>query len=103
MIHNDWLYLISVVSQEYITYAHNVQVIIGNSALFKCEIPSFVTDLVTVVSWSDHEKNEYFLSGSQSLGSVFLSIVLWDTRLAHMCQNVESARSLLIFPLPGPC
>ena len=68
-----------MVSQEYITEAHNVHVIIGNSALFKCEIPSFVTDLVTVVSWSDHEKNEYFLSGSQSLGSVSLSIVLWDT------------------------
>ena len=59
----------SVVSQQYIAETHNVHVIIGNSALFKCEIPSFVTDFVTVISWSDHEGNEYFLGNSQSMGN----------------------------------
>ena len=53
---------ISVVSQPYSTDAHKVYVIIGNSALVKCEIPSFVSDFVAVVSWVDNENNEYFPS-----------------------------------------
>ena len=53
---------ISVVSQPYSTDAHKVYVIIGNSALVKCEIPSFVSDFVAVVSWVDNENIEYFPS-----------------------------------------
>jgi hypothetical protein len=30
-------------------------VMVGNDALFKCQIPSFVSDLVTVESWTDSE------------------------------------------------
>ena len=30
-------------------------VIIGNDALFKCSIPSFVADFVTVTGWVDSE------------------------------------------------
>ena len=56
-----------VVSQEYITEAHNVHVIIGNVALVKCEIPSFVADFVSVVSWTDGHGNEFFLN-DRSLG-----------------------------------
>jgi hypothetical protein len=37
-----------------------VYVILGNSALLKCEIPSFVADFVSVVSWSDNQGQEYF-------------------------------------------
>ena len=52
-----------MVAQEYSTdAAHKVYVIIGNSALIKCEIPSFVSDFVNVVSWVDNEGNEYFPS-----------------------------------------
>ena len=39
---------------------HNVYVIIGNSALFKCEIPSFVADFVTIDSWNDNDGSQYF-------------------------------------------
>lgn len=35
--------------------ASNAYVIVGNTALIKCEIPSFVSDLVEVVSWEDEE------------------------------------------------
>ena len=42
------------------TDTHNVYVIKGNSALVKCEIPSFVADFVTVESWSDNMDNQYF-------------------------------------------
>ena len=30
-------------------------VMIGNDALFKCQIPSFVSDLVNIDSWIDSE------------------------------------------------
>ena len=34
-------------------------VILGNDALLKCDIPSFVADLVDVFGWFDNEGNEY--------------------------------------------
>ena len=46
---------------------HNVHVIIGNSALVKCEIPSFVADFVNVISWTDNQGTEFFPS-DQSMG-----------------------------------
>ena len=32
-------------------------VMVGNDAIFKCSVPSFVTDFVTVDSWVDSEGN----------------------------------------------
>ena len=32
-------------------------VIVGNDAIFKCSVPSFVTDFVSVDSWVDSEGN----------------------------------------------
>ena len=34
-------------------------VITGNDALLKCQIPSFVSDLVLVDGWVDSEGNEF--------------------------------------------
>ena len=53
--------LFSVVSQDYVTRVHEIDVILGNSGLLKCEIPSFVIDFVSVTSWIDDQGNEYFL------------------------------------------
>ena len=39
----------------------NEHIIIGNDALMKCEIPSFVSDIVQVHSWLDNEANEYYV------------------------------------------
>ena len=51
----------AVVSQDYSTDAdHKVYVIIGNSALIKCQIPSFVADFISVTSWVDNDGIEYF-------------------------------------------
>ena len=41
--------------QEYRTYVNQEHVIRGNDVLFKCDIPSFVTDIVLVQSWNDNE------------------------------------------------
>jgi len=38
----------------------NVHVILGNSALFSCNLPSFVVDLVSVDAWLDSEGEEFF-------------------------------------------
>ena len=52
---------VTVVSQTYSTDAqHKVYVILSNSALVKCEIPSFVADFVSVINWVDNNGVEYF-------------------------------------------
>ena len=50
------------------TESDNEYVILGNDALMKCEMPSFVSDLVQVQSWVDNEDNVY-LKDSHSFGS----------------------------------
>ena len=57
-----FLIFFTVVAQTYTTDAHKTYVILGNSALVKCEIPSFVADFVSVVSWIDNDQVEYFPS-----------------------------------------
>ena len=53
-------YCCAVVSQPYVTETHNTYVISGNSALFKCEIPSFVADFVSVEGWVGGDGQEFF-------------------------------------------
>ncbi|XP_050081297.1 cell adhesion molecule Dscam2 isoform X48 [Anopheles maculipalpis] len=50
----------AVVIQSYEAEADNEYVIRGNSAIMKCEIPSFVSDFVIVDLWSDSDGNEYY-------------------------------------------
>ncbi|KAK6620954.1 hypothetical protein RUM43_011253 [Polyplax serrata] len=49
-----------VVTQPYEAEADNEYVIRGNSAIMKCEVPSFVADFVTVEMWTDTEGNTYY-------------------------------------------
>jgi hypothetical protein len=48
-----------VVSQAYESEADNEYVIRGNSAIMKCEVPSFVADFVSVDLWTDSDGNNY--------------------------------------------
>ena len=59
-------------------------VIVGNDAIMKCKIPSFVADFVSVVSWQDAEGNEYFLSARTPQGKETISSVdlVLDLRLS---------------------
>ena len=43
------------------------QVMLGNDVLFKCSIPSFVADFVTVDGWVDSEGSGYS-AGQYELG-----------------------------------
>ena len=47
------------VRQTYETEADNEYVILGNSAIMKCEVPSFVSDLIEVSSWQDDSGHIY--------------------------------------------
>ena len=48
---------------------------VGNDAIFKCSIPSFVTDFVSVESWIDSEANN--LGGNVAgIFNASLSVIL---------------------------
>lgn len=63
------MFFIVVVSQDYVVETHNTYVIIGNGALFKCEIPSFVADFLQVHSWLDNTGQEYFAQTKSNEGT----------------------------------
>ena len=45
--------------QVYKTSGNEEYVIVGNDVLMRCNIPSFVADFVSVVSWEDSEGREF--------------------------------------------
>ena len=71
-----------VVSQDYSTRVSDVYVIIGNSALMKCDVPSFVADFVSVNSWINNQGEEYFSTNNNN-GIEFLNLKTWDTKKAN--------------------
>ena len=67
-------------TQIYKTSSIEEYVIIGNDALMKCIIPSFVTDWVSVVSWEGSEGDVHHRSGPP-LGN-------GDTGQAHSSRQI---------------
>lgn len=59
-------FIVVVIIQSYEAEADNEHVIKGNSAIMKCEIPSFVADFVAVDSWIDSNDQEYFREDNTS-------------------------------------
>lgn len=49
-----------MVSQFYDTDVNKAYVIRGNAAVLKCEIPSFVADFVSVVSWHTDQEETFY-------------------------------------------
>ena len=62
---------IAAVTQDYRTDTGIVYVIVGNSVLLKCEIPSFVADFVTLDSWIDNTGKEYFSGMNSNYGKIY--------------------------------
>ena len=58
-------FLLSVTNQRYEINISPESIIVGNDAIFRCSIPSFVSDFVSVDSWIDSEANNL---GSHLLG-----------------------------------
>ena len=62
---------ITVVSQDYnINVLPQNYVIKGNDAILKCEIPSFVADLIEVVSWVDNSAKDYAAKINNIMGKL---------------------------------
>ena len=51
--------MFAVSGQRYESDILRESVILGNEALFKCSIPSFVVDFVSVDGWEDTEGNSW--------------------------------------------
>lgn len=66
--------LYSVVIQPYEAEADNEYIIRGNSAIMKCEIPSFVADFVYVDSWEDSDENTYLYNNMSHSGSLIVAV-----------------------------
>ena len=45
-----------MVHQTYDVFVESEHVILGNDALLKCKIPSYVTDFVSVLEWVDESE-----------------------------------------------
>ncbi|CAH0555671.1 unnamed protein product [Brassicogethes aeneus] len=58
-VHSRDVNVRAVVTQYYEAQVYDVFVIKGNTAVFKCQIPSFVSDHVEIVSWQDTQGNQY--------------------------------------------
>ena len=69
----------TVVMQDYKAYVNQEHVIRGNDVLFKCDVPSFVADFVSVQSWAD---NEGVVHATHSQGNREICIRQLDIRSA---------------------
>lgn len=51
---------VQVVAQQYDTDVNKEYVIMGNSIILKCQVPSFVADFVDVLSWHTDENEDFY-------------------------------------------
>jgi hypothetical protein len=58
--------LAAVVSQDYETHVGQEYVIQGNDVILKCGFPSFVSDLLHIVSWEDDSGAVYYSQASKN-------------------------------------
>lgn len=70
------LSLFVVIIQSYEAEADNEYVIKGNSAIMKCEIPSFVADFVLVDSWIDSDGQEYYREDNSSTTTIYTILIV---------------------------
>ena len=52
--------MFSAVAQLYVTDVSQEYVMVGNDAILKCNVPSFVADFVSIVSWIDGEGMDFY-------------------------------------------
>lgn len=67
-----FILFLSVIHQSYEAEADNEYVIRGNSAIMKCEIPSFVADFVMITHWLDSSGISYYPNHDYGNGSIIL-------------------------------
>ena len=55
----------AVVAQDYATHVNPEYVIVGNSAVVKCGVPSFVADFVWIASWLEETSGQNYYHSPQ--------------------------------------
>lgn len=61
--------LFAVLAQDFKSHVSaETYVILGNDVVLRCDIPSFVVDMVTVVSWHDNEGNAFASNADAHIG-----------------------------------
>lgn len=63
-----------MVSQHYDTDVNKEYAITGNSAILKCQVPSFVADFVTILSWHTDKKEDIYPSENYGLNYDFSAL-----------------------------
>ncbi|XP_046962712.1 Down syndrome cell adhesion molecule-like protein Dscam2 isoform X25 [Vanessa cardui] len=59
-IHSRDVNVRAVVAQQYDTDVNKEYVIMGNSIILKCQVPSFVADFIEVLSWHTDENEDFY-------------------------------------------
>lgn len=68
-----------VVNQQYDPEVQNPAAFIGSNVLMKCNIPTFVKDYVSVISWLQEPSfNIYPATESGKYGSLWLILPIYD-------------------------
>lgn len=78
-----------MVSQHYDTDVNKEYAITGNSAILKCQVPSFVADFVTILSWHT-DKNEDIYPGENYGLNYDLSAVFNTTHPFSPSAKIQS-------------
>jgi hypothetical protein len=63
---------ISAIVQPYETDVPAEYVLLGNDVIFKCKIPSFVDDFVTIINWIDSEGDSIYPKINKGKSNVHL-------------------------------
>ena len=64
--------LFPAVVQKYDATVSREDILLSNDVLFKCGIPSFVADFVSVVGWVDSEGSGYDADDQGALGNLLV-------------------------------
>ena len=78
----------AVVIQHYETDVGKEYVIMGNDAILKCNIPSFVAEFAQVVSWDDSEGNTFSKSNALLNGISLSSLLFILIRAIYYSQKM---------------
>lgn len=89
-------------SQYYEAQVHDIFVIKGNSAIFKCNLPSFVSDHLEVISWEDTKGNKFSSPDDNNFGTNYFRIKLpaMETYFRASATGVFVASPFYCYTLP---
>lgn len=74
-LHFHNAFSVSVVNQYYEAQVYDVFVIKGNAAVFKCNLPSFVSDHLEIITWEDTLGTKYLYPVNSDYGKTLFHLL----------------------------